>query len=128
MNSFLYPFPITIYLMKYQQSTLQLLFIVLLAVVTLSSALVIDKRSVDIITEDQYYLPSRTYDYYHKRDLNELHNTGGSKTTTTITTTSTSTSTSKPTKTPAPTSSPSSRPGMTSSLLFFKHFVYFMIK
>ncbi|CAO3625500.1 unnamed protein product [Mucor hiemalis] len=96
--------------MKYQQSTLQLLFIVLLAVVTLSSALVIDKRSVDIITEDQYYLPSRTYDYYHKRDLNELHNTGGGKTTTTVTTTSTSTSTSKPTKTPAPTSSPSSRP------------------
>lgn len=99
--------------MKYQQSIIQLLFVVLLAVVTMTSALVIDKRSADIITEDQYYLPSRTYDYYRKRDINELHNTGGGKTTTTVTTTTTtSTSTSKPTKTPAPTSSPSSRPGM----------------
>lgn len=103
--------------MKYQQSILQLLFVVLLAVITVSSALVIDKRSADIITEDQFYLPSRTYDYYRKRDINELHNTGGGKTTTTVTTTTTtSTSTSKPTRTPAPTSSPSSRPGMILSI------------
>lgn len=91
--------------------TLQSFLVVLLAFTALSSALVIDKRSADIVIEDQYYLPSKSYHYYHqKRDVNELHNTGNTKTTTTTTTTGTSTS--KPTKTPAPTSAPSTNPGM----------------
>lgn len=91
---------------------LQSFLIVLLAFTALSFALVIDKRSADIVIEDQYYLPSKTYHYYNqKRDVNELHNTGNTKTTTTATKTTTATSTSKPTRTPAPTSSPSTNPG-----------------
>lgn len=90
--------------MKYHLNILQLSFIVLFSFFVLSTALVIDKRSADIVIDHK--LPANIH-HYQKRDVIDLHNSGASKTTTTAT----ATATSKLTMTPKPTSAPSSNPG-----------------
>lgn len=87
--------------MKYHFTILQSFFIVF-SFIVLTSALVIDKRSVELVINSK--LPTITY-HFQKRDLIDLHHSG-SKTTTTTTT-----ATSKPQSTPEPSVVPSSNPG-----------------
>ncbi|KAI8977170.1 hypothetical protein BDF20DRAFT_873353 [Mycotypha africana] len=63
-----------------------------------------NKKSLEI----EYELPTKTYHYFSKmkRDVVDLHNTGGKTTTTTTTRTPTSTATHKPSPTTAPSSDP----------------------